>query len=1090
MYYGIGLDIGIASVGYAVMLLNGNNEPMRILKMGARVFEEAENPKDGSSLAAPRREFRGARRRLRRLTHRKERVRSQIKRHFDVDDDYISKIYEFRNNLIDIYEIRYMALDKKLGKDDFIRLLIHLSQRRGFKSNRKIDAEDKKNDEGKLLTAVNENERLMNEKGYRTIGEMLYLDKKFSHAKRNTKNSYQNTISRKNYSDEIDFIFERQREFNNPYASEELQNKFKDIMLSQRSFEEGPGGNSPYGGNQIEKMLGKCTLEQDEFRAVKASYSFEYFNLLSKVNALRIATRFSTRQLTTQERQTVINLAFKTKELKYSAIRKSLTDMTEDDRFNISYGTKSAEEVEKSTKFSYLRAYHDFKKQFGDEYRDWPRSKMNDLAYALTVYKNDSGIREYLINKGFSDEEIGNALKLPAQRKTCNLSIKALNKIIPYLEEGLLYNEACDKAGYNFKADNKNTQKFLPANPDKAPELQDITNPVVRRSVSQTIKVVNAIIREMNDSPVYINIELARELSKNYNDRKKIEKSQNDNRKNNETLMEELRNNFNISSPTGLDLVKLKLWKEQDGKCPYSQKSIDYSRLLEDGYVDIDHIIPYSISFDDTYNNKVLVFSYENRQKGNRIPMEYLSGERKDNFEIWIDNSNLRNAKKKNLLKENLTDDDLSGFKKRNLQDTQYIASFILKFINKYLEFNSSNTEMKKRVTAVNGAATSYIRKRWGISKIREDGDTHHAVDAAVIAATTNGMIKRISDYSRFKESGNYLEITADDGKMYDMDKRTGEIVNRFPLPYSDFRRELTVLTSENPTQMLQGCPLVNYSANEELKPIFVSRMPNHKAKGSAHLATIRKPYNDNGTNCTISKIPLQNLKLDKNGEIENYFNPDSDRLLYNALLKRLKEYNGDAKKAFEGPFHKPKSDGTDGPIVKKVKIMEKATLTVSVHDKTAVADNGTMVRIDVFYIAGEGYYAVPIYVTDTVEEKLPNKAIVANKSYSEWKVMDEKDFVFSLYKNDLIKVTFKKEKDFKVVNNVSTLAPIKAIKSDFVYYRGTDISTASIKVINHDKTYQLRGLGIKTLLSIEKYNVDVLGNISKAGKEERMGFK
>ena len=75
---------------------------------------------------------------------------------------------------------------------------------------------------------------------------------------------------------------------------------------------------------------------------------------------------------------------------------------------------------------------------------------------------------------------------------------------------------------------------------------------------------------------------------------------------------------------TGLDIVKFKLYQEQDGVCLYSGKNLDPSRLFEPGYADVDHIVPYSRCFDDSYQNKVLVLASENRQKGNRLPYEYL----------------------------------------------------------------------------------------------------------------------------------------------------------------------------------------------------------------------------------------------------------------------------------------------------------------------------------------------------------------------------------------------------------------------------------------------------------------------------------
>ena len=1075
MKYIIGLDIGITSVGFSTMMLDEKDEPCRILRMGSRIFEAAEHPKDGSSLAAPRRENRSMRRRLRRKRHRKERIKSLIVNNGVMTAEQIDSIYDANNQLSDIYQVRAEALDRCLSTEEFVRLLIHLSQRRGFKSNRKVDAQEKQSEAGKLLNAVSANHQLMIEKGYRTIGEMLYRDEKFSAYKRNKADDYSNTFARSEYEDEIRAIFRAQQELGNPHATDKLMEDYLAIYLSQRSFDEGPGGDSPYAGNQIEKMIGKCTLEPNEKRAAKASYSFEYFNLLSKVNSIRILCDGEKRALNDDERQTVIQLAFSKNAINYTSIRKAL-HMTDSERFNISYSQsdKTADEIEKKTKFTYLTAFHTLKKAYGNAYVNWQTEKKNRLAYALTAYRNDSSIVDYLSENGFDKAETEIALTLPTFTKWGNLSEKALNKIIPYLEQGM------------FKADDTEKRMYLPAHEKEAPELEDIKNPVVRRAISQTIKVVNAMIRERGESPCFVNIELARELSKNKADRNKIEKSQKENQANNDRIMERLKNEFGVLSPTGQDLVKLKLWEEQDGKCPYSLKPIRIERLFEPGYTDIDHIIPYSLCFDDTYNNKVLVMSSENRQKSNRIPMQYLEGKRRDDFRVWVENSHLRYRKKQNLLKETLTEDDLSGFKKRNLQDTQYLSSFMLKYLKKYLALSPNSTGRKNTIQAVKGSATAYMRKRWGIQKIRENGDIHHAVDAVVIACVTSGMTQRISQYAKYKET-KYQN--PDTGEYFDVDKRTGEVIDRFPTPYQWFRDELMMRCSDDPTRVLHEKPLPNYATDERVLPIFVSRMPRHKVKGSAHEETIRKPYEQDGQKYTISKAPLNTLKL-KNGEIENYFNPGSDTLLYDALKERLLAFGGDAKKAFETPFHKPKSDGTPGPVVKKVKLIDKATLTVPVQRNTAVADNGSMVRVDVFYVEGDGYYLVPIYVADTVGKILPNKAIIAHKSYDEWKEMDEDDFVFSLYPNDLVRIRFSKEMKFSLSRKDSTLPDERVMQEGLFYYRGTNISTGAIGIINHDNTYVIHGLGVKRLPLMEKYQVDVLGNISKIGKEKRMRFK
>ena len=96
MSYGIGLDIGIASIGYAVVALDTQDEPCGILRMGVRVFEKAEHPKDGASLAAPRREARSARRRLRRHRHRLERIRNELIDAKLITEEQLTTLFDVR----------------------------------------------------------------------------------------------------------------------------------------------------------------------------------------------------------------------------------------------------------------------------------------------------------------------------------------------------------------------------------------------------------------------------------------------------------------------------------------------------------------------------------------------------------------------------------------------------------------------------------------------------------------------------------------------------------------------------------------------------------------------------------------------------------------------------------------------------------------------------------------------------------------------------------------------------------------------------------------------------------------------------------
>lgn len=370
---------------------------------------------------------------------------------------------------------------------------------------------------------------------------------------------------------------------------------------------------------------------------------------------------------------------------------------------------------------------------------------------------------------------------------------------------------------------------------------------------------------------------------------------------------------------------------------------------------------------------------------------------------------------------------------------------------------------------AVNGAVTAFLRKRWGLSKVRADGDLHHAADAAVIACTTQGMIKRVSDFCKRAET-------------------TAVRNEHFPEPWPRFRDELTQRLSACPQEDLMKINPVYYATVDisSIQPVFVSRMPRHKVTGAAHEETIRSQVNEK---YTAVRKSITELSLDKDGKIKDYFKPSSDTLLYEALKKRLTEFGGNAKKAFAEPFYKPRADGTPGAQVRKVKVVAKMSNTIPVRSGGGVAKGGDMIRIDVYYVPGDGYYWVPIYVADTVRPELPNKAVLRGKSMEDWKEMKEENFLFSLYDNDLILVEREEPINFSLVNSDSTLPNKFSVKKVLVYYKSGNISNAAIKVETHDGAYVFEGMTFGTVRKIQKYQVDILGNYVPVKKEKRQTF-
>ena len=1056
MRYTIGLDIGIASVGWAII----NNDQSRIEDLGVRIFKKAEEA-DGKALNLARREARGTRRRIRRRATRMKKVKELFIKYNLVSEEELKTLYEINDETRDVYELRSLALDEKIDRKEFARILTNIAKRRGYKSNRKTEAEDKEG--GKLTTGTKENKKLLEEKRYRTIGEMFYKDEKFQYNKRNKGGEYSNTVLRSMLVDEVKLIFECQRKYGNVYASKEFKEEYIDIVTFQKDF---------ITPELLEKMLGKCTLIKTEPRAPKNSYTFERFSLLQKVNNLRIDINGERLEIPQEIRNEITGMAYSFSEIKYSQLRKKLNLPLEARFVDLNYNEIKKENKEKDEgkiikkiedkKFIKLEGWHKIRlamKANGceDKFKIIEENPeiQNVIADALVRNKTDESIREYLKDRNIDNDIIESVLNINFT-KFGHLSYKAMKDLIPELEKGFTYDKACENRGYEFKGSKNELKYKLPP----VSELDDcILNPVVLRAVSQTRKVINAIIDKYG-SPTEIYIETARELSKSFDERNYISKKQEENQKNNEKIKDYIRETFGIE-PKPFDIVKMKLWREQNGKCVYSQKAIPAERLFEDNFVQVDHIIPFSRSFNDSYNNKVLVLTDENQRKQERTPFEYMGAdeERWHRFEEFVNLTYKFNPRKKeNLLIKKFDENKSNEWISRNLNDTKYIARFMYNYISNNLLFAES--EKKRKVYTINGQATSILRHYWGLKKDREESDKHHAQDAVVIACATSKNIKKVSDYSRKRI-------------LYRDDKVVLE------QPWPKFREEVEArmedLDNNGEMYLLKNGGFTNYEDIdlEKIKPIFVSRMPERKVTGRAHKDTMRsQKFIKQGCDYTVVKKDLTSISKQ---EIEGIINNKtfeklylSDKHMYDDIYEKMKEADFKADKAFANGYRKYSKKG-NSPIVRSIKVPSLGTSGVRLKNNS-IAENASMVRVDVFEKDNK-YYLVPIYVSDFSKKVIPNKAITRNREEKDWIEMTEDyNFEFSLYPNDLVKI--KKKNDKEII----------------AYYIGTDRSTAAITLLKQDGSETIRGIGVKNLEIFEKYQVDILGNINKIKKEKREG--
>ena len=1055
--YILGLDIGIASVGWAMVEIDEEENPIRLIDLGVRVFERAEVPKTGDSLAAARRLARSVRRLTRRRAHRLLRARRLLKREgvlqaADFDENGLIK--SLPNTP---WQLRAAALDRKLTPLEWSAVLLHLIKHRGYLSQRKNEGETADKELGALLKGVADNAHTLQTGDFRTPAELALskFEKESGHI-RNQRGDYSHTFSRKDLQAELNLLFEKQKEFGNPYVSDSLKEGIETLLMTQRPA---------LSGDAVQKMLGHCTFEPTEPKAAKNTYTAERFIWLTKLNNLRILEQGSEQPLTDTERTILINQPYK-KKLTYAQARKLLG--LEDTAFfkGLRYGKDNTE----ASTLIEMKAYHAISRALEKEGLKDKKSPLNlspelqdEIGTAFSLFKTDEDITGRLKDR-VQPEILEALLKHISFDKFVQISLKALRRIVPLMEQGKRYDEACAEI-YGDHYGKKNTEEEIYLPPIPADEIR---NPVVLRALSQARKVINAVVRRYG-SPARIHIETAREVGKSFKDRKEIEKRQEENRKDREKAAAKFREYFPnfVGEPKSKDILKLRLYEQQHGKCLYSGKEINLGRLNEKGYVEIDHALPFSRTWDDSFNNKVLVLGSENQNKGNQTPYEYFNG--KDNSREWqefkarVETSRFPRSKKQRILLQKFDED---GFKERNLNDTRYVNRFLCQFVADHMLLTGKG---KRRVFASNGQITNLLRGFWGLRKVRAENDRHHALDAVVVACSTVAMQQKITRFVRYKE------MNAFDGKT--IDKETGEVLHQkthFPQPWEFFAQEVMIRVFGKPdgkpefeeadtpeklrTLLAEKLSSRLEAVHEYVTPLFVSRAPNRKMSGQGHMETVKSAKRlDEGI--SVLRVPLTQLKLK---DLEKMVNREREPKLYEGLKARLEAHKDDPAKAFAEPFYKYDKAGNRTQQVKAVRVEQVQKTGVWVRNHNGIADNATMVRVDVFEKGGK-YYLVPIYSWQVAKGILPDRAVVAYADEEDWTVIDESfRFKFVLYANDLIKVQLKKD-------------------SFLGYFSGLDRATGAISLREHDMEKSkgkdgIYRIGVKTALSFQKYQIDELG--------------
>jgi CRISPR-associated endonuclease Csn1 len=757
--YRLGIDMGSTSLGWSILELNEKNEPKDIIDMGVRIFPDGRDAKTKEPLNVTRRDARGSRINRDRYIMRRKTVMSILTEYGLMPKDEAER-KELEK--LDPYLLRVKALDEEVSLFELGRAIFHLNQRRGFKSNRKTDSKD---DEASVMkTAIKETKDEMENSGARTFGEYLYnlnttLGKKEQHKRKamrvkKGKKSYNLYPDRSMYRDEFNIIWSKQKVFQQELTGE-LKEKLGKALFFQRDL------------RPMEK--GRCQFEPEEFRASFAYVTVQKFRIHQEINNL-VLLDFDRKEVVLSEEQRAIilhHLLIKQKP-KFTALRKKLgKEFAGDYVFNLE-SEKRKDMKGDETSFMLRKPEY-----FGEKWDDLTDVDKDEIIRRVLNEDHDKETEDTLIDwlkvtYKLKEKNANNIFEAKLPNRISNLSLKAINNILPHLKDGFKYDVACIKAGYEFTDDAPDDPKYYKGDLPYYGELFQkdalfadkehynesdpehyfgkIPNVSVHIALNQLRKFINALTLKYG-APKQIVLELARELKHGKNRLDEINKIQTKNRKENVRIGIELEkipvdNNY-------LNRTKYKLWEELNGDpvkrcCPFSGKHISIHKLFTHEF-QIEHILPKSRTFNDRMINKTIAHRDANQFKGEQSPYEAFGNSLNgyDYNAIIARTESLPRSKRKRFYADAMKNyEDEGEVLSRMLTDTQYMS----RIARKYMAFVCG----KDNVWSIAGQLTAKLRSKWGLNNLlSEDGSKnradhrHHAIDAFVVACTSRSTMQK-----------------------------------------------------------------------------------------------------------------------------------------------------------------------------------------------------------------------------------------------------------------------------------------------------------------------------------------------------------
>ena len=834
----LGLDLGVGSIGWCLIALDAQGDPAEILGMGSRVvpLNNATDAADFSiGKAFTANQERTARRTMRRgfarYQLRRYRLRRELAKVGMLPDAALIQL-----PLLELWELRERAATagRRLTLPELGRVLCHINQKRGYR-HVKSDAaaivgdegEKKKDSNSAYLAGIRANDEKLQDE-HKTVGQYFAEQLRRNQSESPTGGiSYRikdQIFSRQRYIDEYDQIMAAQR----VHYPDILTDAFIRMLRDEVIFMQRPLKSCKHLVSlcEFEKQERVMRVQQDDGKggrqfverkvkfgpkvAPKSSPLFQLCRIYEAVNNIRLTRPDgSPRDITPEERAKIVVHLQSSASLSFAALKKLLKEKALiADQLTSKSGLKgNSTRVALAAALQPYPQYHHLLDmeletrmmtvQLTDEETgevterevalvtdSYVRQPLYRLWHILYSIEERDAMRRALITQlGMKEEDLDGGLLDQLYRLDFvkpgygNKSAKFICKLLPQLQQGLGYSEACAAVGYrhsNSPTSEEITERTLL---EKIPLLQrnELRQPLVEKILNQMINLVNALKDEYGIDEV--RVELARELKMSREERERMAEGNRRREKENKAIAEKIRECGLF--PTKSRIRKYMLWEEAGEQCLYCGQILTLSQCLNGDDMEVEHIIPKSVLYDDSYGNKTCACRRCNKEKGNRTALEYI---RAKGWEAeYMERINERLKEKKISYSKHqrlrwLKEDIPSDFLERQLRLTQYISRQAMAILQQGI----------RRVSASEGGVTARLRSLWGYDdilhtlnldrydsmgeteRVSREGETteklrikdwskrkdhrHHAIDALVVASTRQGYIQRLNRVSSESE--------------------------------------------------------------------------------------------------------------------------------------------------------------------------------------------------------------------------------------------------------------------------------------------------------------------------------------------------